>query len=544
MTKNPPFASDNPGRTALRSFAAASSADAFVEPPAPEHLIPRGQVIDLLRESGVPLVLVTAPPGYGKSSLVRQWSEEDTRPFAWLSLDETDNDPVTLVLYLVLALQRVEEVDAGILGVVSGGDRRMTKVMLARLGRMLWRRRRPFVLVLDDADAIVAPSALDALLVVADHIPEGSQLVVVGRRAPDLAWSRYRARRRLFELGADDLRLTPSEASALLETDGLHLTSSEATALFEQTEGWAAGLHLAAASHSFSRTADPDHVDAQAPLVSSYLREQLWARLPPEQQSLLLRCSILDQLHGPLCDEVAETSHAQDTLRELADANLFIAPIERSGGWYRLHPMFSEMLRTELRRTQPQLERALHGRASRWLERHGEQATATDHAIAAGQTDRAARLIWQQVPLHLSVGNVAVVETWLASFTEHELRAQAKLALAAAWCALARGLPVHEWLMAAGDGRYDRIASISACAPMLARPDVHTSGKIFDARVAVARPFTSSSCVNVPASKNFSISASSASATISISASRAVLAASAMLAGTAPSLTLPEPSFA
>jgi LuxR family maltose regulon positive regulatory protein len=452
MTKKPRFGSD---RAMSHPFAIADSVEKVDEPIAPEQLIPRGQVIDLLRESEAPLVLVTAPPGYGKTSLVRQWSDEDPRRFAWLSLDASDNDPVMLVLYLVLALQRIEEVDAGILGVVSGRDRRLAKVMLPRLGRMLWRRRRPFVLVLDDADTIVAPDALDVLVVIAEHIPEGSQLVVIGRRAPDFPWSRFRAGRRLFELGSDDLRLTSAEASALLESDGLRLTGGEATALLERTEGWAAGLHLAAASHTFSACAYPDRVDAEAPLVSTYLRDELWARLPTEQQSLLLRCSILDRLYAPLCNEVAEVTHAEETLRQLAAQNCFLSPIEGSGGWYRLHAMFREMLRTELHRRHPHLQRALHGRASHWLERHDDPVAATDHAIAAGDNDRTARLIWQQVALHLSLGNIAAIEKWLSNFTEQELRAHAKLALAAAWCAVARGLPVNDWLAAAEDARYD-----------------------------------------------------------------------------------------
>jgi LuxR family maltose regulon positive regulatory protein len=220
-----------------------------------ETLVHRGAIIDqLLDASNLPVVLITAPPGYGKTVVAEQWSHEDPRPFAWLSLDDADNDPVVLLTYLMLAMQRIEAVDSGVLALLADNADALHDVALPRFGRMLGNRSRPFVLVLDDADALVSVGAREVLEVITRHLPEGSQLALVGRRAPDLSWSALRVQRQLLEIRSPQLRLSRAEAKALIEATGLQLNDSDVTLLVERTEGWAAGLYLAAVSLSAAVT--------------------------------------------------------------------------------------------------------------------------------------------------------------------------------------------------------------------------------------------------------------------------------------------------
>src|SRR5436305_11899343 len=190
-------------------------------PTQPEGLVVRGQVVDRLLESAhTPVVLVTAPPGYGKSVVVQQWAAEDDRPFAWLSLDPEDDDPVVFITYLMLAMQRLEPVDAGILALLADDQHTIEDVVLPRLGRMMRSRHRPFVLVLDDVDAVTSPACLSIVSALAKHLPDGSQLVLLGRASPALDWNDMLAKRRVVEIGMNQLRLSPAEAEALVEATG------------------------------------------------------------------------------------------------------------------------------------------------------------------------------------------------------------------------------------------------------------------------------------------------------------------------------------
>src|SRR3954465_2598090 len=220
-------------------------------PVADETLVPRGEIVDRLLDAGhIPVVLMTAPPGYGKTVAAQQWSREDVRHFAWLSLDESDNDPIVLLTYLMLALQRLEPVDPGILALLAEDGGAIHTIALPRFGRMLRNRGGPFVLVLDDADALSSPEATEVVDVILHHLPEGSQLALVGRRATELGWSELRVQGKLVEVGAQNRRLPRPAAQALIDSAGLHLDDHDVELLVGRTEGWAAGLYLAAVSMS------------------------------------------------------------------------------------------------------------------------------------------------------------------------------------------------------------------------------------------------------------------------------------------------------
>jgi LuxR family maltose regulon positive regulatory protein len=428
------------------------------QPVADDALVLRGAVIDQLVDSASrPVVLITAPPGYGKTVVAQQWAHEDERPFAWLSLDESDNDPVTLLTYLMLALQRIEPVDAGVLALLNDSSRAIHDVALPRFGRTLRNRKQPFVLVLDDADALVSPEATDVVSVIARHLPEGSQLAIIGRRAPALQWSTLRAERKLVEIGAHSLRLSRPEARALIEAAGLHVSDHDVDLLVERTEGWAAGLYLATVSLSASvnqRRAVDAYVGSES-VIASYLRDRVLDSLPSDDQIFLIRCAILDRMSGPLCDATLQTAGSEMTLQRLADLNMLLVRVDREGHWFRLHHLFAEALRAELHRLEPQSVTTLHARASAWLEANGDAEEAIAHGIAAGQIARTARLVWDQAGELLASGEVDKVEKWLDAFSTRQVAGHAKLSLAAAWCSLYRGRPIEHWVSAAEHGLYE-----------------------------------------------------------------------------------------
>lgn len=419
-------------------------------------MVLRGQLVDRLLDcADRSVVLVTGPPGAGKSVLVTQWADEDDRPFAWLSIDDLDNDPVVFITYLMLALNRIEAVDPGIVTEPSLGDRAGLSVVSSRLGDMLQRRERPFVLVLDNADALSSTATLKIVQAVAEQMPSGSQLALVGRAIPDIDWRALQTGRRLLTVNASDLRLSPAEALALVSAAGLRLDKHEVDVLLERTRGWAAGLYLAALSLSAGgRSRTVEAFDGDDKLIAGYVRDELLANLPSEDQTFLIRTSILAELSGPLCDVVLSTTNSEEVLRRLAQRNLFIER-SRDEGWFILHPLVAKALRAELQSREPELVKALQSLASHWLEQAGYTGEAIGHALAAAEVERAARLIWSDTPSCLANGRIAVLEGWLSRLTPRQVAAQTDLALTAAWCSLQRGHPADHWIYAAERGRYD-----------------------------------------------------------------------------------------
>jgi LuxR family maltose regulon positive regulatory protein len=426
-------------------------------PPPQDGLVLRGELVDRLRESrDTPVIVITAPPGYGKTTLLRQWESEDERRFAWLTLDQGDNDAETFLTYLLIALQRLEPVDVGILASMSADAERISGVLLPRLGRML-RTRRPFVIALDEADSLTSAAALEVLTVLIDNLLPGCQLAMVARHAPDLPWGRLRSQRQLLEIGLPDLRLNAVEAAALLDATGVKAEPESVADLLDQTEGWAAGLYLAArylaatAGRAKQTVADFTGSDG---VVADYLRELLLG-LPPGDQTFLMQLSLLKRFCGALCDDVLSTSGSGVRLRELYISNLFVVSLDGSQTWYRFHHLFAEMLQAELDRVDPRTTKELHTRASRWLEANGDIAEATEHAHDAGEVSRAAALLWRQVSSSLATGRRSDLERVLDTFSNEQVLGNARLALTAAWCAIERGRPVEHWITAAERGRYD-----------------------------------------------------------------------------------------
>jgi LuxR family maltose regulon positive regulatory protein len=424
-------------------------------PPFRPGLVARGRLVERLADArDVPLALLVAPAGYGKTTVLVEWAEEDPRPFGWLAVEDDDNDAARLMAAVALALDEIEPVGREIFAALSACGPQDVEPVARRLGVAIAARRRPFVLVLDDVHRITAPDAHDVLRVIVDHMPRGSQLALASRTEPPLPVGRMRAHRRVIELRARDLVMTRAEAGLLLT--GLGLRARDIDLLVQRTEGWPAGLYLAA----LSLQDQPDRDRALAGfagddrIVADYLRDEVLADLPRERLSFLTRTSVLDDLSGPLCDAVLARPGSGGTLRELARSNLMLVPLDRADGRYRYHGLFADMLQAELRRIEPEAEAEVHRRASSWHAGRGEVERAIHHAIAAGEVEVAGDLLWGVAAGYVTDGRHAMIRRWLDRFTPEQIARHAPLALAAATSELATGDSdlVEHWCAAADRG--------------------------------------------------------------------------------------------
>jgi LuxR family transcriptional regulator, maltose regulon positive regulatory protein len=404
-------------------------------------IVPRPELSARLRHSDAAVALVVAPAGYGKTTLLAQWARADERPFAWLSVSDRENDPAVLLAYLALSLDSVEPLDARTFTSLASPDTDLTSMRLPRLGRVLARRSRPFVLVLDDVHVLHGSRPGAVLEAVVKHIPNGSQVVLAGRSDPPLSLVAIRARQGLHCIGAENLMMTEHEASALLSRAGVQLDGPALEPLMLRTEGWPAGLALAgiALRESPDPSAAARRFAGDDRIVAEYLRDEVLRVLPEELGDFLVCSSVLDRLSARICDSVLERSDTGRILDELQTSSLLVFPLDRRGEWYRFHHLLRDMLRGALHRRGPELERTLHVRASTWLEEHGDIDGALDHARAAGDLDRAAGLVWRNSPGYLGRGRTATVTRWLEPFTRDEVAASPPLALAAAWWSLTTG---------------------------------------------------------------------------------------------------------
>jgi LuxR family transcriptional regulator, maltose regulon positive regulatory protein len=386
-------------------------------PPLRPDVVPRPRLIERLDEGlHRPLTLVAAPAGFGKSTLVAAWLAGRGRPTAWLSLDEGDNDPVRFLAYLVAALRTIApQIGTGVSGVLQS-PQPPTDAILTTLLNEIAALPDDFILVLDDYHAIDAKPVDAALAFLLEHLPPRMHLVIATREDPPLPLARLRARGQLTELRAADLRFTPAEAAAFLNSAmGLDLSAGEIAALEERTEGWIAGLQLAALSlrgredvPAFIRAFAGDHR-----YIADYLVEEVLQRQPEQVRSFLLQTAILDRLHGPLCDAVTGQGDGGARLEALERGNFFVVPLDDTRHWYRYHHLFAEVLHAHLLAEQPDQVATLHRRASEWYAQHGSAADAIRHALAAEDFDRAADLIERTVSAMRRSRQEAAVLGWL-----------------------------------------------------------------------------------------------------------------------------------
>jgi LuxR family transcriptional regulator, maltose regulon positive regulatory protein len=391
-------------------------------PPLRPGTVIRSSLIDLLRQGGPPpVVSVVAPSGYGKTTLLSQWAERDGRSFAWVSADERDNDPKVLLTHVAEALDAVEPIDGRVFDALASPGSSVPGIVLPRLGSAFSVMTSPVVLVLDDVHALHDVECRAALSMLADCVPGGSRLVFAGQAPPPLRIARLRTEGRILEIGPRDLSLTRDEASLLLRNAGIAVDDDDLEVLYRRTEGWPAGLYLAALclreGGSLARAAASFGGDDR--FVSEYLESEFLARISPRHRSFLTRTAVLDQMSGPLCEAVLQQAGSGGTQAELASSNLLLVPLDRRGLWYRYHRLFRDMLLAQLHRTEPDLVLVMYRRAAEWHERQAAPGEALEYWMKAGEVGAVARLAGALAFPAYQQGRPATAGRWLRWLEDH-----------------------------------------------------------------------------------------------------------------------------
>ena len=417
----------------------------YAPPPRPD-IVHRSRLIERLNEglsTGRKLTLISAPAGFGKTTLVSEWIAGCVKSVAWLSLDEGDNNTVCFLSYLIAALQTIESnIGAGVLAVLQSPQQPPPEASLTILLNEISAIQDSFILVLDDYHVIDSKPVDQLLAFLVEHLPTQLHLVIATREDPPLLLARLRARGQLTELRASDLRFTPSEAADFLNRMmGLKLSSQDITALEVRTEGWVAGLQLAALSMR-ERSDTANFIQAftgSHRFVLDYLVGEVLERQPERVRNYLLQTSVLDRLCVSLCNAVTECEDAKELLDVLERSNLFLIPLDDNRQWYRYHHLFADVLRAHLKEAQPEQVSSLHIRASAWYEQNRLQNDAIRHSLAAGDFEHAAALIesaWSVMD-HSYQSSTWLI--WVKALPYELIRTRPVLSVGYAWALLDSG---------------------------------------------------------------------------------------------------------
>ncbi len=441
-------------------------------PPSRPHVVLRPRLLARL-DGGLerPLTVVSAPAGSGKTTLLSEWVAACLRrqprvPVAWLSLDEDDGDLQRFLTYFLSALQTLDPtLGRGVSAALEDLQPRSTQAALTALANELAAVDGPFVLVLDDYHRVDSRPVDGAIAFLLEHQPPGLHLVIATREDPALPLARLRARDQLIELRAVDLRFTSAEAAEFLRhVMGLTLTESEMAALEARTEGWIAGLQLAALSMQ-GRDDAAHFIEAFAGshrFVLDYLVDEVIGQLPDGVREFLLETCILDRLCAPLCDAVTGRDDAKDRLSLLERSNLFVIPLDDTRQWYRYHHLFADVLRTHLHEGQPERVAVLHRRASAWYEHGNDLPAAIRHSLVAGDLAHAADLIELVLPAISLTRQFTMLFGWLKQLPDDLVRARPVLCTGYALTCMACGemagverrlSDAERWLALCADGR-------------------------------------------------------------------------------------------
>lgn len=412
-------------------------------PPRRVHRSALAQRLDEGLQAGHCLSLISAPAGFGKTTCVLEWLAGLHRPAAWLSLDGADNDPARFFTYLAAALNKVDpSLGRDIESSLQSGQLPAPEAIAADLVHDLLQARQPFLLVLDDFHLIQEPTVLHTFETLLVNLPPQIHLVLITREDPQLPLARLRAHNRLTEIRAADLRFSGADTTAFLnEVMGLSLALDEVVELESRTEGWIVGLQLAGLSMRGS--SDPavfiNKLTGSHRHILNYLTEEVLQRLPEELHTFLLQTSILDKLHGDLCDAVTGRSDSGRLLERLLSANLFLIPLDDEQQWYRYHHLFADLLRSYQTRLGKHQVIELHQRAAAWYTQAGFPGEAIQHALAAEDYSLALSLLESNIMPLLMRGYARTVETWLKAFPPEALPSSPRTELAFAWMYLLRG---------------------------------------------------------------------------------------------------------
>ncbi len=453
-------------------------------PPVRPGLVSRPRLVERLDEglrTGHKLTLISAPAGFGKTTLLSEWIAGCTQDLriAWLSLDKGDDDPLRFLAYLVAAIQSIDsQLGEGAWAMMQAPQPPAAETVLTALINDLaerpgsGRQATPVVLVLDDYHEVTSEPVHDALVYLLDHLPPQMHVLIATRVDPPWPLGRMRARQEMTELRAGDLRFTPEETARFLnDVMGLDLSAEDVTALDRRTEGWIAGLQMAALSmrgrediEAFIRAFGGSHR-----FILDYLMEEVLGAQPHTIQAFLLKTSILDRLTAPLCDVVmgwdGRTRHGEEQsihtiLTRLERANLFLVPLDDERRWYRYHRLFADLLRTRLEQTYPAEAMTLHQRASEWCERAELIEEAVRYALAGRDLARVADLAEQAALQMLVLGKASILPEWLDALPSEMIQARPRLCVYHAWTQYWAGHEVPEAFLRCAEQALDTVPSL------------------------------------------------------------------------------------
>jgi LuxR family maltose regulon positive regulatory protein len=407
-------------------------------PRTRQVLVPRPRLREaLVRYEGRKLTLISAPAGFGKTTLLSEWLEDrsrDGRLVAWLSLEEADNDQALFLAYLVSALRSDlgEGIGEGILAALRLPEFPRVEAIVGALINELADVRHEVTIVLDDYHVIHSGPVHEATSFLLEHLPENVHLVISGRADPPIPFAKLRARDQVTEIRATELRFTTEEATVFLKgVMGLTLSAADVAALEQVTEGWIAALQLAALSMR-----DREDISGFVETFSGsnrhvldFLAEEVLERQPAGMSEFLLKTSVLERMHAPLCDALTGRSDGQQMLERLEHDNLFVIALDDERRWYRYHHLFADVLRSRLQGEQPERIRELHHRAAAWYEQNGWTSEAVRHALAAQEHDRAADLVERVARKMWNRGEVMTLLSWLEALPEETKRRRPQLLL-------------------------------------------------------------------------------------------------------------------
>ena len=418
-------------------------------PPLRPNRVPRLRLIERLNQGlhlGHKLTLISAPAGFGKTTLVGEWvgslgldavkESQGSHAIAWLSLDESDNDLTRFLAYFIAALNQVGGLETpigkGALGMLQTPQSPPADEALIALINDVAAIPAKITLILDDYHVIVSPPVDNALAFLLEHLPPQMHLVIATRDDPQLPLARLRARGQLTELRAVDLRFTLSEAAEFLnQVMGLDLEADDIASLETRTEGWIAGLQLAAVSIQGHKDATGliKSFTGSHRFVLDYLIEEVLEQQSASVQTFLLKTAVLDRLTGSLCDVLTGQTNGQSTLGMLDNSNLFIIPLDGERQWYRYHHLFADLLRLRLRQNHLEQIPTLHRQASEWHEKNGFTAEAIEHALRAAEYERAACLIEEHVETFWGRGEHSKLRRWLDELPEEMLFSKPRISI-------------------------------------------------------------------------------------------------------------------
>lgn len=383
----------------------------FQVPTVRDDAVGRAHLTGKLLSSSEPVITVVAPPGYGKTTLLAQFAERLTPRVAWISCAKTDNHPISLWAAVTTALGGITPVDSAAAQLLAscGGRVVIVPELLSAIAALLG----PLTLVLDRLEVITNTECRSSIADFADRIPEEWRLVLASRDQLPLPTARLRAEGRVLEIGMDELAMTCSEASELLNGVGAGITDTTADELVRRTEGWPTGLYLAAMATKARTAGEKSIFTGDHRWMADYLHTELLSRIPRWYARFLTHTSVLDSMCGPLCDAVVGSKGSGRILEELVERNLLVRPLDSRGEWYRYHHLLRDLLTAEVNRNEPDLVPELHARAAAWYEDNDMPEAAIEHAQAAGDEERVVRLVMRLVQPVWASGRVHVVRRWM-----------------------------------------------------------------------------------------------------------------------------------